>query len=41
MQHHGSGGSYKYQMKERMNLDVLMMWTGQKFSMMRSREAGK
>lgn len=32
MQHHGSEGSHKNQVKERMNLDVLTMWTRQKFT---------
>lgn len=40
MQHHGSGGSHKYQVKERMNLDVLTMWTRQKFTVVLTRVAG-
>lgn len=40
MQHHGSGGSHKYQVKERMNLDVLTIWTRQKFTVVLTRVAG-
>ena len=40
MQHHSSGGSHKYQVKERMNLDVLIMWTRQKFTVVLTRVAG-
>ena len=40
MQHHSSGGSQKYQVKERMNLDVLIMWTRQKFTVVLTRVAG-
>lgn len=39
MQHPGSEGSHKYQVKERMNLDMLTMWTRQKFTVVLTRVA--
>lgn len=39
MQHPGSEGSHKYQVKERMNLDMLTMWTRQKFTVVLTKVA--
>lgn len=39
MQHSGSEGSHKYQVKERMNLDMLTMWTRQKFTVVLTKVA--